>query len=77
MGYFSWCNAQNKKGKGGWALVKRELGEQSLLCGRLVGENDTLGDVVLQATDGLLQQLLLLLGNVAEDINGLLGTVGL
>ena len=47
------------------------------MCGRLVGEHNTLLDVVLQASDGLLQKLLLLVGDVAENIDGLLGTVGL
>jgi hypothetical protein len=42
-----------------------------------VCEADALLDVALQALDRSVQESLLLLCNVAKDINGLLGTVGL
>lgn len=45
--------------------------------GGAVGKVDSLLDVALEAGNGSLQQLLLLVGNVAEDVDGLLGTVGL
>lgn len=44
---------------------------------RAVGESNTLLDVALEAVDGLAEEPLLLVGNVAEDIDGLLGSVGL
>lgn len=53
-----------------------ESGCDSLL-GRVVGELDALLDVALEALDGRLEQRLLLVGEVAEDVDGLLGTVGL
>lgn len=48
-----------------------------LLLGRVVDEVDALLDVALEAFNRLLQQLLLLVGDVAEDVDGLLGAVGL
>jgi hypothetical protein len=42
-----------------------------------VGKVDALLDVALQARNRRLEQLLLLLGDVAEDVDGLLGAVGL
>ena len=52
------------------------LGDESLFRG-LAGERDTLLDVALQASDGFLQKLLLLGIKITEDVNSLLGTVGL
>ena len=52
------------------------FGGKSLLRG-VVSEFDTLLDIVLEASDGFLQQSLLLGVNVTEDVDGLLGTVGL
>jgi len=45
--------------------------------GRSVGEGDTLVDVALEALDGLGQELLLLLRDVTQGVDGLLGSVGL
>lgn len=42
-----------------------------------MGKGDALGDIVLQARGASLQQLLLLLGDVTQDIGGLLSAVGL
>lgn len=56
---------------------KRKRGSESLLLRRLVGKGDTLLDVALQALDGGFQQRLLLGGEVSEDVDGLLGSVGL
>jgi hypothetical protein len=42
-----------------------------------VGKVDALLDVALQARNRRVEQLLLLLGDVAEDVDGLLGAVGL
>lgn len=42
-----------------------------------MGKGDALGDVVLQALSASIQQRLLLRGDVAQDIGGLLGAVGL
>jgi hypothetical protein len=42
-----------------------------------VGKVEALLDLALHALDGSLVQCLLLLGDVAEDVDGLLGTVGL
>ena len=42
-----------------------------------MGKVDALLNVALQARDRRLEQLLLLLGDVAEDVDGLLGAVGL
>jgi hypothetical protein len=47
------------------------------LLGRVVGKVDALLDVALQARDRLLEQRLLLVGEVAEDVDCLLGAVGL
>jgi hypothetical protein len=62
-------------------LLKRGRGRrkrvESLLLGCLVGKGDTLLDVALQALDGGLQQRLLLSSEVSEDIDCLLGAVGL
>lgn len=44
---------------------------------RSVGEGDALVDVALQALDGLGQELLLLLRDVTQGVDGLLGSVGL
>lgn len=43
----------------------------------LVGELDALLDVALEALDGGLEENLLLLGNIAENINSLLSSVDL
>ncbi len=43
----------------------------------LVGKGDALLDVALQALDSGLQQRLLLGSQVSEDVNCLLGSVGL
>ena len=42
-----------------------------------MGKVNTLLDVALEALDGSLEESLLLLGDVAEDVDGLLSTVGL
>lgn len=42
-----------------------------------MGEVNTLLDVALEALDGSLEESLLLLGDVTEDVDSLLGTVGL
>lgn len=42
-----------------------------------MGKVDSLLDVALEAGDGSLQKLLLLVGDVADDVDSLLGTVGL
>jgi hypothetical protein len=42
-----------------------------------VDEIDALLDVVLEALNGLLQELLLLVGDTLQGVEGLLGTVGL
>lgn len=44
---------------------------------RSVGEGDALVDVALQAFDGLGQELLLLLRDITQGVDGLLGSVGL
>ena len=44
---------------------------------RSVGEGDALFDVALEALDGLGQELLLLLRDVTQGVDGLLGSVGL
>lgn len=79
-----WLLGLDVKGEGGGVrggqgrrrLGRMEEGGQSLLR-RLVGERHAFLDVVLQPGDGLLQQLLLLVGDVGENIDGFLGTVGL
>lgn len=43
----------------------------------MVGEGDALLDVALQARNGGFQQSLLLLGDVAQDVDSLLSSVGL
>lgn len=48
-----------------------------LLLRGVVDEADALGDVVLQALDSNLEECLLLGCDVGEDIDSLLGTVGL
>jgi hypothetical protein len=48
-----------------------------LLLRRVVGKGDTLLDVALEAIDSRGEQLLLLVRNIGEDIDGLLCTVGL
>jgi hypothetical protein len=45
--------------------------------GRVVGKVDALLDVALQPLDRLLEKRLLLVGDVAEDVDGPLGAVGL
>lgn len=52
------------------------MGGYSLL-GRVVGKVDTLLDVALQALNRSLEQNLLLVGDVAQNVDGLLGAVGL
>jgi len=52
-------------------------GRRQSLLGRVEGELDALLDVALQALDTSLQQLLFLVGDIAEDVDCLLGTVGL
>jgi hypothetical protein len=47
------------------------------LLGRVVGKVDALLDVALQPLDRLLEKRLLLIGDVAEDVDGPLGAVGL
>jgi hypothetical protein len=47
------------------------------LLGRVVGKVDALLDVALETRNRGLEQLLLLVGDVAEDVDGLLGAVGL
>ena len=47
------------------------------LLRRRVGEGDALLDVALEAVDGLGQELLLLLRDVTQGVDGLLGSVGL
>lgn len=42
-----------------------------------MGKFDTLGDVALEALDGLLQERLLLVGDALEGVGGLLSAVGL
>lgn len=42
-----------------------------------MGEADALFDIALESLDGSLEQRLLLIGDVAEDVRGLLGAVGL
>lgn len=42
-----------------------------------MGKVNTLLDVALEALDGSLEESLLLLGDVAEDVDSLLSTVGL
>jgi len=49
----------------------------NLLLRGVVSERNTLLDVALQALDSGLQECLLLVGDIGEDIDGLLGTVGL
>lgn len=48
-----------------------------LLLGRVEDEVDTLVDVALESLDTLSQELLLLLGNTFQRVDGLLSTVGL
>ena len=48
-----------------------------LLWWGVLDELNTLLDVALEALDASLEEGLLLLGNAAEDVGGLLGTVGL
>lgn len=55
-------------------MVRMEVG---LLLGRVVGKVDTLGDVALEALDGLCQERLLLLGDALQGVSGLLSAVGL
>jgi hypothetical protein len=58
--------------------VRREGGLKGvLLWGRVLDELNTLLDVALKTSDASLQELLLLLGDATEDVDGLLGTVGL
>jgi hypothetical protein len=59
-----------KYGKGGWR------GLDSLL-GRVVGKSNALLDVALEILDGLFQELLLLRGDALQNVDGLLGTIGL
>jgi hypothetical protein len=56
--------------------VKRE-GLYLLLCGRLLCEFNALLDLTLEALDSGLHQGLLLVGDLAEGVDGLLDTVGL
>lgn len=52
-------------------------GEGSSLLRGVVGKGDTLADVALKTGDSSFQQLLLLVGDRRQDVNGLLGSVGL
>ncbi len=61
-------------GKGG--TLQSQAGGYSLLRG-VVGKVDALLDVALQALNRSLEQGLLLLGDVADDVDGPLGAVGL
>ena len=63
--------------------MRKEKGDISrkskgyLLLRGVVGKVNTLLDVALEALDGSLEESLLLLGDVAEDVDSLLSTVGL
>jgi len=59
--------------QGGLFLGKEEV----LLWWRVLDEVDALLDVALEALDASLQELLLLFGHTAKNVNGLLGAVGL
>ena len=48
-----------------------------LLLRGVVGKGDTLLDVALEALDSSLQESLLLVSDIAKDVDGLLGTVRL
>lgn len=61
----------------GKGLNKGGKREGSSLLRRRLGELDTLLDVLLEADNGRLQQLLLLVGDGGQRVNGPLGTVGL
>lgn len=45
--------------------------------GRVLDELNTLLDVALKTGDASCEELLLLLGDTVQDVDGLLGTVGL
>ena len=55
----------------------RGRGGGGLLFLRGVDEGDSLLNVSLQAGDGSFQQGLLLVGDISDDVDSLLGTVGL
>lgn len=69
--------ATNSLEKVAGRLKSKEKGKGKSLLSRGGGESDTLLDVAFQALDGLGQQLLLLICDVAEDIDSLLSSVGL
>ena len=50
---------------------------RSDVLGRALDEADASLDVSLEALDGFLQKLLLIVVGLAEDVDGLLSTVGL
>lgn len=52
-------------------------GGMNSLLGRVVGKSNALLDVALEILDGLFQELLLLRGDALQNVDGLLGTVGL
>lgn len=54
-----------------------QKGIQVHLLGRVLDEADTGLDVSLQALDGFIQELLLVVVGAAEDVDGLLSSVGL
>jgi hypothetical protein len=63
-----------KKRKG---IFHKQKSKGYLLLRGVVGKVNTLLDVALEALDGSLEESLLLLGDVAEDVDSLLSTVGL
>ena len=60
-----------------WSQAREKEKSRLLLRGRCVGELDALLDVALEALDGSLQKGVLLVGNVLEGVESLLGAVGL
>lgn len=63
-----------KKRKG---IFHKQESKGYLLLRGVVGKVNTLLDVALKALDGSLEESLLLLSDVAEDVDSLLSTVGL
>lgn len=57
--------------------VTKGSGRGDLLLGTLVGEFDALLDVALEALNGNLDKLLLLLTDISKGVGNLLDTVGL
>lgn len=58
-------------------MVRELLGGRYSLLRGIVGESDALLNVALEALNGSFEESLLLFGDVAKDIDSLLGTVGL